>query len=154
MQGKIEPTDDEREELQIDVRQQVAQELEPELREQITNEAQIRLLLATADQNAASAQNSLAAAALKQDEAAEIAAKVEKITVETEKILEDKVNAALDGMSKMLDNFAKQSGLGMPITIREHDQHVQQSDQIDDEQQDVDGGPTSEQEEQFNLPQQ
>ena len=151
MEGRFPPTEDEREEFQIDLRAQITQEITPQIREEVTNETNIKLLDANANQLNAQADNFRAGAALKADESPKLVAETEKVMVETEKILEDKVNAAIEGQTKLLDNLLKRLDLQLPLTIVQKDQLDQQDDMIEDEQQEVDGGPTAAQEEEFNL---
>jgi len=149
--GTIEPTDEEREEFQLDQRAQIAQELEPQIREQVTNEANIRLLDANTNQLNAQASKSNAGVAEAEAKAGLTAAEIEKTLAEHSKIMQESNNAAFDGMKKHLENIQKMFELGIPPSIREHDQRIQQSDIIDQEQQEVNPGPNSEQSEEFGL---
>ena len=145
LNGTIEPTDEEREEFNLDEREQLVQELTPQIREEVTQEANIRLILANANQLDAQAGNFNAAIAVKGQEVGLTAAEIEKTLSESNKIMQESLNTALDGMAKMLENFQKQADMGIPLSIREHDQRISQSDNIDEEQQEVSPGFNSEQ---------
>lgn len=141
--GQIEPTDEEREKFGLNEREQLAAELEPEIREKLMEESSIKLILANTAQFNAQANNLNAASAKKEAEVGELAAKTEKLIKDTEKVMEETVNTVIEGMGTLLDTFAKKIALGIPLTVMDHDTRTKQEDLIEDEQQDLNPGPSS-----------
>jgi hypothetical protein len=79
-------------------------------------------------------------------------AEIENIDAKNEKLRSDitKQNSdinkqTIDAMSSMLDNFAAQMQTGIPLSARDHDNRVKQTDLISESQQVLDEGPNSEQ---------
>lgn len=142
--GIVEGTPEEMEKLGITKEQQLIQQLTPQIRQQVLQEANEQFLFAEAQNSAAKAQETLS--------------KIEsnriddgKTLAETDNIQTKTVNEAIAGMEKMLENFLKQQALGVPITINDHDNRIQQQDLIEESQQLVSPGPTSEQELEFGI---
>ncbi len=71
-------------------------------------------------------------------------AEIEGIDAKNAKAMADINKQNLDAMQSMLDNFAKQQELGIPLSSRDHDNRVKQNDIIADTQQVIDPGPNSE----------
>lgn len=150
--GQAEPTDEEREEFGIDLRAQIAQELEPQLREQITNEANIRLIDANTNQLNAQAGNFAAGAQQKEVE-------TQKTAVEIAESIEDVMNKRMDGLEKAIDANAKlqesmlqKIAAGIQPSINEIDNLNSQDDIIEEQQQEVSPGPNSSQITEFGIP--
>lgn len=155
LDGTIDPTDDEREELGLDERQQLVEELTPQIREEVTNEVNIRLLEAQANQLNAEATNLNAKAFEGESKVGKTTAETEKIMAEVDKTAEETLNTAIEGMGLMLDNFMKKLEAGIPLDLHDHDNLKKQDDIIEEEQQDVSEGPSSalvEEIEQLNPP--
>ena len=151
LSGQAEPTDDEREEFQIDLRQQITQELTPQIRQQVTEEANIQLINANANQLNAATGNTQAAAQLKGVE-------IEKMAIDIQKGIEDVMNAKMDGLAMAIDANAKlqtamfeKLAAGIQPSIMEIDNLNSQDDIIEEQQQEVSPGPNSAQTEEFNL---
>ena len=51
----------------------------------------------------------------------------------------------MEAMKTMLENFAAQQEIGIPISVRDNDRRIKQGDVIAESQNAVDDGPNSEQ---------
>lgn len=63
----------------------------------------------------------------------------------TAKLMADINTENMDAMKTMLENFATQQEIGIPLSAQDHDNRVKQSDIIAETQQEIDAGPNSEQ---------
>lgn len=149
LSGQAEPTDEEREEFQLDLRAQIAQELEPQIREQITQEANIRLIDSQTNQLNAQAGNFQAGAQQKGVES-------QKTAMDIEKTIEDTMNAKMDGLLKAIEanaqlqtSMIEKIAAGIQPSINEIDNLNSQDDIIEEQQQEISPGPSSALEREF-----
>lgn len=149
LNGIIEATDEEKEELGLDDRELLIQELMPQVREEVMNETNIQLLVAQTGELNARTRNFNAASVLKGDESGKIAADIENTLAKVDETIQDTINKSIDGMTKLLENFIKKVELGIPLDLQDHDQRVKQGDNIDEQQQEGSDGLTSEMESQL-----
>lgn len=143
LNGTIEPTDDEREEFNLDQREQIIQEVTPQIREQVAQEANIRLIEAQATQLNAQAINFNAAVAQKEAEVQETAAKTEKTIEETENVQMDSLKKAIDANTAMTQTMIDKLEAGLQPTQGEIDNLNKQDDLVEDAQQDINPGASS-----------
>lgn len=143
LNGTIEPTDEEREEFKLDLREQIKQQLLPAIREEVKNEASIRLIEAQSAQLNAEAQNLHAAVAAKESAVGETAAKTEKAISEAANIQMETLLKAIDANTKMQEQVMAKLAMGLPIQTIEKDNLDKQADLVEDAQQDINPGPSS-----------
>lgn len=142
--GTVDATPEEMERLGITKEQQLIQQLTPQIRQQVLQEANDQFLFAEAEKSSAAAKKTLADIESNRIDDGKTLAETDNIQTKT-------VNEAIAGMEKMLENFLKQQALGIPVTINDHDNRIQQQDLIEESQQLVSPGPTSEQEQEFGI---
>lgn len=138
-EGRVRATDEEREEFGIDEREQIKQQLIPELTEQITNEANVRLINANATM-----LESQAKALLSQQDVAQLKADTENIGQTFKNITE-----AFKGFKTQMEALQIQAELGVPTTQQNHDNRITQQEVAETAQQEVNQGPNIEQLEEF-----
>ena len=148
--GTIEPTDEEREDLQLDERQQLAAELEPQIREQVTQEANIQLINAQANQLNAQATNFQAAVAEKEQGVQKTAAETEQIIEETEKTQMDKLLIAVEANNKLQQAVLDKMAVGLTPTLSETDNLQKGDDLVETMQHEVDARPSAALQEEFD----
>jgi len=138
-EGRVQPTDEERQEFGIDEREQIKQQLIPELTEQITNEANVRLINANAEALEAQAQATLGQA------------EVSQLKAETERIGQDfkNITESFKGFEAQMKALQIQAELGIPTTQQNHDNRITQQEVAETAQQEVNQGPNIEQLEEF-----
>ncbi len=146
-----EPTDEEREEFQLDLRAQLTQELTPQIREEVMNESNIRLIDSQTNQLNAQAGNFQAGAVQK-------GAETEKTQVQTQSEIEAVMNKRFDGLASVIEsNMKLQTAMlekiaaGIQPSINEIDNLHSLDDVIEEQLQEVSPGPNTSQEEEFNL---
>lgn len=142
--GVVTGTPEELEELGITLEQQIAEQITPQIREQVMGEQSTQFLAAEAAKS-----QSVAAKNMRDVESAD--ALDDKNLAAADKIQMETVTESLAGMQKMLENFITQQGAGIPLDLEDHDNRVQQKDLTEESQQLVSPGPTSEQDEEFQL---
>ena len=144
LNGSLEPTDDEREEFQLDLRTQIISEVTPQIRQQIEQEASTRLLNAEAT-------NSEAAAHQKGIEAEKTAIELKKVVEETMNLMMDGLAKSVETNTKMVETALAKIAAGVPLTTQETDNLNSQDDIIEEQQQEVSPGPNSQQDVEFGL---
>lgn len=142
-QGKVEPTDEEAKEMNVEQmkEQQLIEQLIPQLTQEIQNSANIRLLNAEAGKREAEVKDLLAGTAAKVEKALSDGDKAEATTNKT----------AIEAMGIMLDNIGKQLDLGIPLDQMAHELRVSQNDLIAISQQEIAPGPNSEEQRQVQA---
>jgi hypothetical protein len=75
----------------------------------------------------------------------DLQSKIEERDAKIAKLEADTNTQQIDAMQKMLDNFAKQVSMGIPLTQQDHNMRIKQQDIIEESQQEIDQGPNSEQ---------
>lgn len=143
-QGTVEPTEEEMETLGITRDQQIAQQLTPQIQQQVLQQANDQFLFAEAEKSSALAKKTLSDIRSNEIDDGKTLAETDNIQVKT-------VTESLKGMETMLENFIKQAQLGIPLDLEDHDNRIQQQDLTEESQQLVSPGPTSGQEEEFQL---
>ena len=141
--GRVEPTEEEAEELNVEElkKQQIIDELTGQITEQVMNDSNIRLL----NSEAAKREAEVEAIKLKRTiDTSQAMADIEKTEADTDKSQVDANKAAIEGMSTMLDNITKMQEAGIPFDEAVHELRVGQEDLINVTQQQIDPGPNSE----------
>lgn len=144
--GQVEPTEEEREEFGLDQVQQIQQQLIPVLTEQLTNEANIRILNAQADQLESEAQSQQVNSQSKEMEA--MAELLKQQSAAQSAQIRD-ITEGFNGLKTYMEALNLQAHLGIPAGLAEHDNRVSQNEVIEVVQQAVDPGPNTEQEADF-----
>jgi len=75
----------------------------------------------------------------------DLQSKIEERDAKIAKLMADTNTQQIDAMQKMLDNFAKQQEVGIPLSQQDHNMRIKQQDIIEESQQEIDQGPNSEQ---------
>lgn len=149
LNGTIEPTEEEREEFNLDEREQLVQELTPQIREEVTQEANTRLINANAGSLEAGANNLNAAVAVKEQEVSKTAAEIEKTLEETENTKLDSLLKAIEANSKLQESMLAKLEVGIEPSQIEIDNLDKQDNIIEDVQQDASPGPSTAMQEEF-----
>ena len=141
--GRVEPTDEEAEELNVEQlkEQAIAERLTAEITDQVMNDSNIRLL------NSEAAKREAEVEALELEgitKKAEAMAKTENTEADTNKKEADTNKATIEAMGTMLDNIAKMQESGIPFDQAIHELRINQEDLINLTQQQIDPGPNSE----------
>ena len=139
LSGKAEPTDEEREEFQIDQIDQIKQQLIPELMEQLTQDANLRLINANAFALESQGQRSTDQSQIDQFKA-ETAAQSAQMKDITE---------SFNAIKAQMEGLEKQAGLGIEMTRQSHDNMITQEEVVEDAQQVIHRSPNQEQLEEF-----
>jgi hypothetical protein len=146
MSGAVEPTDEEREEFQIDEMEQIKQQLIPELMEQLMQDANVRLV------------NANAAALESQAQATMNSTQIDQMKADTDRFkAESSANAqSIKDITEMIKGFETQmkalkiqNEMGIELSAQDADNMQSQSEAIETTQQVVAPGPNSVQQEQF-----
>ena len=135
MTGAVEPTDEEREEFKIDQIEQIKQQLMPELLQQLTQDANLRLINANAMALEAQAQSSMTRADTDQ---------LKAMSSNQSNMIKD-ITEAFKGMKTQLEALKAQSELGIPMALQDHDNLITQSEVVETAQQEIQQGPNQEQ---------
>jgi hypothetical protein len=139
MKGLVEPTDEEREEFQIDEREQMKQQLIPELIEQLTSDANVRLINANAmalESQALSTEDKIERDNLKQQAEAQSAA------------IKD-ISESMKSFKTQMDALETQQKLGIAMSVQDRDNLVTTGEVIEDSLQVIQQGPNGEQLQEF-----
>ena len=80
-----------------------------------------------------------------QMQSADLQSKIEERDAKIENTMADTNAKMIAAMKDMLDNFAKQQEIGIPLSQDDHANRVKQNDLIGESQQEIDAGPNSEQ---------
>ena len=140
MSGVVEPTDEEREEFQIDQIEQIKQQVIPELMEQLMNDANVRLVNANA-----AALESQAQATLDNTETdrlkAESAANAQQIK---------DISETFKGLKAQMEALQIQSEMGLGVSRQDTDNIASQSEIVEEVQQVVKPGPNAVQQAEFD----
>lgn len=143
LNGTIEPTDEEREEMGLTERDQLIAELEPQIREKVMQEENIKLVTATANMNNASAANFQASAGQKVIENDKTGAEEEKLMAETANIDAKTITEAVTGMKELIESFIAKLEAGIPLDLQDHDNRTKQADVVEEAQHVQSPGPSS-----------
>ena len=147
MSGAVDPTDEERQELNLDEIEQIKQQLIPELMEQLTQDANLRLVNANAAALESQAQATLDSAEINQMKAeteqfkAESAANAQSIK---------DISETFKGFKAQMEALKVQNELGIELSAQDADNIQSQSEVVELAQQVVAPGPNAVQQEQFN----
>jgi len=141
--GEVEPTDDEREEFQLDLREQIIAEVTPQITEQVTNQANIQLIEANANKLNAEAANLSESAKQKEGEIDKTGAEEEKLMAETDKVDAETLTEVITGMKTLLETFITQQEAGIPLSLEDHDNRTKLQDIIEEKEQQQSPGPSS-----------
>lgn len=135
MTGAVEPTDEEREEFKLDQIEQIKQQLMPELLQQLTQDANLRLINANAMALEAQAQSSMTRADTDQ---------LKAMSSNQSNMIKD-ITEAFKGMKTQLEALKAQSDLGIPMGLQDHDNLITQTEVVETAQQEIQQGPNQEQ---------
>lgn len=145
MDGIAEGDEEELAELGISQEQQITAKITPQIREQVLAEGNNRFLLSEAAKNEADAEKTM-----RDIKSADV--KDQKMLADADLTQNRVISEAIDGMKKMVEGFILQQEAGIPLSVMDHDNRIQQQDLIEESQDIVSPGPTSEQDVEFNLP--
>jgi hypothetical protein len=146
MSGAVEPTDEEREEFQLDQTEQIKQQLTPQLLEQLMQDANVRLVNANAAALESQAQATLDSTAVNQMKAdtdrfkADTSANAQSIKDITE---------TFKAFKTQIEALEIQKGIGIELSAQDADNLQSQSEVVEVVQQSVAPGPNAVQQEQF-----
>jgi hypothetical protein len=146
MSGAVDPTDEEREEFQIDQIEQIKQQLIPGLMEQLMQDANIRLVNANA-----AALESQAQATLNSNEINQMKAETDRFKAETSanaQAIKD-ISEAFAGFKTQMEALKIQNDLGIELSAQDADNIQSQSEVAELAQQVVAPGPNAVQQQQF-----
>lgn len=134
-QGKVQPTDEEVQELGLG---QPAEPSQAEVLASQEQQARTNLFLAQAADLQANAQLKGSQAQLNQARAEAALADANKKDFDANKV-------AVEAEGKNLENIEKQADLGLPLTVQDHDKRIGQGDMVELSQEELSPGGTSEQ---------
>jgi hypothetical protein len=146
MSGAVEPTDEEREKYRIDEMEQMRQSLIPELIQQLTQDANIRLINANAmalESQADSTEQKTEREWLKQ------ASEEAKIQSEMNSAAIKDITESFKGLKEQLDALKIQQELEIDMSQQDRDNLVTQGEVTESAQQVIQQGPNQEQLQEF-----
>jgi hypothetical protein len=135
MSGAVEPTDEEREEFKIDEVEAMKQQLMPQLLEQLTQDANIRLINANSAALEAQAQASLSKTEVDQLRA----------TSDSQSNMMKDITEAYKAIKTQLEGFEIQTSLGLGLSRQDEDNLVTAGEVAESAQQEIQQGPNSQQ---------
>ena len=129
--GVVEPTDEEREKLGLDQVEQIRTALTQEVFDQVMSDSNIQLILANANDLNASAEKRMSDMRVNEAKIKDLIAGIVKTISEADKNDIDANKAALESVGQQLDNFEQMAKLGIPVTILDHEERLDQQEVTD-----------------------